>query len=299
MTEGGRLFHPVTGSLAAIFLMFLAAGLVSHANDHHRASSQKYESASNDVAYGQRHDGNPPKIVPAIDQRAFGEADPKHKQVSENTDRFWWGDTLAQYVMAITGICALIASTASVGLVVWTFRETRTLTKTQSRAYLVTEMATVTRIVASGATDFQIHCSIDLANRGQTPAFDVTLIGVFGWFKEEEVRVWTPRSAPTSRGVIGPGTTRTTNKRLQNLPSADKNFTSIGVALRKASGEKIWARGIIRYRDVHDDWWEHSFCYELKDPMRLCDEGVGKTVDFAMTTYGEGNDLKKISAPRN
>lgn len=35
MSEGDRLFHPVTGSLAAIFLMLLAAALVGHANRYH------------------------------------------------------------------------------------------------------------------------------------------------------------------------------------------------------------------------------------------------------------------------
>lgn len=279
--------------------MLLAAGLVSHANNHHAAGSEKYASNSNDAANGQRHDENMPVVGPTTDRDFGGHADQKHKQDSENAYRLWWDDTFAQYIMAITGIGALIASTASLGLVVWTFRETRKLTRTESRAYVVTEMAAVTRIVAPNATDFQIHCAFDIANRGQTPAFDVTIIGIFGWFTEEEATLWTPRSAPTSRGVIGPGTTRTTNKRLENLPLADMNFTSINVAVRKRKGETIWARGIIQYRDAHDDWWEHSFWFQLKDPMRLCDEGVGKTVDFAMTTYGEGNDLRKIKSPRD
>ena len=42
MLERDRLFHPVTGSVTAVVLMLLCAGLVSHA-DHYHANRQNYE----------------------------------------------------------------------------------------------------------------------------------------------------------------------------------------------------------------------------------------------------------------
>jgi len=270
--------------------MLLSAGLVNHANRYHH-----YHGAGADEVQREADNRDVLVIGPAIYNDRVDQAEQKNNRASksDNQDRLWWGDSFAQWIMAITGIGALAASALSVGLVVWTFRETRKLTRIESRAYILTENGTVCRIVPKTGNHYQIHCSLDLKNSGQTPAFDVTLIGVFGWFTEDVIKQWEPSGQPSSKGVFAPGAINTTNKRFE------ENFTDIDIGAKNLAKKTIWARGIIRYRDFADQWWEHGFWYRFKDPLRLCDEGVGKTVDFPMTPHISGNYLKMIEPPKD
>lgn len=73
MPERDRLLHPVTGSLAAVFLMLLLAGLISHANRYHLESPASVGMISPNVDVSQE----PAK---SSQQQAYDEADLQAQQ---------------------------------------------------------------------------------------------------------------------------------------------------------------------------------------------------------------------------
>ena len=195
-------------------------------------------------------------------------------------------------IVALLGLPGLIISGFGLWALVWTFRETRKLTAIQSRAYVLTEMHSVTRIPSVDNDGmFQIHVSVEIANSGQTPAFDVAVSATIGWFELKEVDDWQPKAPLVGRGVIGPGKSRSINQHIE------VNYSNEDIARHADLERTLYARGVVQYRDFEDQWWEHTFYHRLKEPMRIANEGVGKKVDFAMTPLTSYNGLRKIGKP--
>ena len=65
-------------------------------------------------------------------------------------------------------------------------------------------------------------------------------------------------------------------------------------------GATIWIRGVVQYRDVYDQRWEHTFAWRLVNPELLRNSDVSKPedkkfLDFGMSLHESLNDLKRVS----
>ncbi len=244
MSEGEKLFHPVTASLAAIFLMLLATGLVSHTNRYHH-----HQDGSPSEAPTLADDRNALSLGPAVNGDGVGHAEQKNAGGNYSNNRFWWGDTFAQWVMATTGIGALIASVFSVWLVVWTFREQRKLTQIESRAFLGIKNVRLTEFDMGKA----VWAEVTVLNAGQTAAQNVRIWMNVEVHRRDDVDILPPLQAtPDSCVYI-------------SQHSAVKVRKSWGVApdylnaeIKKAFGSGMWGISVYGKISYFDGFSNHE-----------------------------------------
>ena len=212
-------------------------------------------------------------------------------------------DLIAQQDMASWALVVLMLSTLSLlvsmgGLLalICTFRETRRLNEIE-RAYLIGEKFIVAKIWdAEDPSFYQLDVGFEVRNSGSTPAFDMTIVSRLGWNTLDKMLDWAPNSSPTSRGILGPG------QLIHQSRPLPVNFQDWSVADNIENGATVWARGVVRYRDIYDQWWEHTFMWKVKDPEKLLNSRVAqpddkKFLEFGLTVYETLNDLRKIKAP--
>lgn len=199
----------------------------------------------------------------------------------------------ALWMSVMSGVGVLVGG-AGLYFLKRTFDETRRIGNAQLIPYLTVSGASIKRIMAyEGASHFQLHCSVEFSNSGQTPAMNVTNVGMIGWRTEKDVLGWCPSSEPSARTVVGPSDKYEINKRLHT------KLNDIETATLELSEKSVWARGTLVYQDFTEQWWELSYLYRFKEPTRFLEEGRGKTMTFGMTPYLIGNSLKKINPPHH
>ena len=174
---------------------------------------------------------------------------------------------------------------------------TQRIGEQQLAAYVTVEKAKVTRISETWNTGFQITGGLQAVNSGQTPAFDLEILTMFRWVTEEGIRDEQIERVATSKGVLGSGMTREVSRVLK------VSATSAEMEAYKAANKTLWFKGVITYRDIHDQWWQHDFCWFFRDPERIgisvdADNPDGRVMEFGMSAFVEGNTLRKIETPK-
>jgi len=211
--------------------------------------------------------------------------------VAQQDMAFW-----ALLLLLLTGL-GLFLSAGGVVALVWTFWETRLQTRLESCPYLITHKCLVSKIWDRKDPNFyQLAIEFEVNNCGNTPALDVTILSRMGWSTSNEILKWNPQSEPTSRGLIGPG------QAMQQSRRFELNFEDWAIEDKIQNQATVWVRGIVRYRDIYNQWWEHSFAWLLRKPDTLLNSRVSKPKDKEYLEYGMSihetlNDLKRIPKP--
>ena len=174
---------------------------------------------------------------------------------------------------------------------------TQRIGEQQLAAYVTVEKAKVTRISETWNMGFQITGGLEAVNSGQTPAFDLQILTMFRWMTEEEIRKERIEKVATSKGVLGSGMTRAVSQVVK------VSATSAEMTAYKAANKTLWFKGVLIYRDIHDQWWQHDFCWFFRDPDRIgisvdADNPDGRVMEFGMSAFVEGNTLRKIEQPK-
>ena len=221
----------------------------------------------------------------------------REKQLEEydlaaQQDMAWW----ALFALGL-GLFSLFLSFGSFVVLVWTLRETRRLNEVEARAYVIGEKFTVVKIWNEEDPEYyQLQVEFEVRNSGSTPAFDMTIVSSLGWNPIDRMLDWSPNSPPSSRSTIGPG------QHVGQSVKIQANYQDWTVEDNIKNGATIWARGVVRYRDIYDQWWEYTFMWKLKSPERILNAQTPKSedekfIEFGLTVHESLNNLKKIIAP--
>lgn len=221
-------------------------------------------------------------------------------------------DLLAQERVAYWTTWIGLFTAAGLGALIWTLiltrqanmsaqeavRVTRTAGEQSTRAYVTVEKVFVTRINDPILdTSFQVTAGFEALNSGQTPAFDLEILTMFRWMTETEIRNEKVEKTPTSKGVLGPGSTRSIMQVMNTYATVSE------MESYKSSGKTLWIKGRLQYRDIHGQYWQHHFCWFFRDPSRIGesvdgDNPDGKVMQFGMSAFIEGNTLTRIEKPK-
>lgn len=183
MSERDRVIHPVVGVLAAVFLILMAAGLVSHANRYHPNSDGSRQTSPNQLQDSSHFSG-----------QSSGAEQPTPEQRKEAREE---ADILAQYRMAAAAEKAVyVSALALFGLgftVFYARRAWKSATTAnasfvdasdkQLRAYVSAKVIAKNSAVSIDLSQSQpvmakIGISLDVVNFGNTPAKNVRLRSV-------------------------------------------------------------------------------------------------------------------------
>lgn len=154
----------------------------------------------------------------------------------------------------------------------------------QSRAYMVLQDAEAGRVVdPDNPGRFFVYAHLSFRNKGQTPAFDCTTRARVQVASRANFLDVPLPPEPTSRSITGPDVEATINTHLTPSLSVDD------VIAAHQSGQTLWIRGIIGYRDIYGVEWQAHFCQRADSFGALIND-----TKITFTADSEGNLLKRM-----
>ena len=284
MSEGDRLFHPVTGSLAAIFLMLLAAGSVSHANRYHSDHHSQHQPGANQAQSSVPLAG-PSSLgeQPSADDRKYAREEADLRAQQGMVGAAWTGVVISGFALAALLVTIHFARMAwlaakdsakadndALELTRTQLMEARDTAEVQSRAYCLIDGTDVRRIPTtkekslSDLEPFELELLAASKNTGQTPAFDVGIIATIFFGAEDDLKAKTIRDS-RARSIIGPGQSVHFERRTKD------GLTNAKIKEFVAKGCTLWLKGTITYTDVYGDVWQYAFASKIKNLLQFCE----------------------------
>lgn len=273
MPERDRIIHPVAGVLAAVFLMLIGAGSVSHAHRYHSKAKVAHKPSTSQI--------QELSLFTGPSSSAEKQTAEDHKEAREEAD------LAAQLRMAVAAqntVYVGLLTLALLGLTVyyarkaweaaadgtraaWKSEDTaRNIGQAQSRAYIHVPIASIVELGSANAfATPNWYARLGIKNEGSTPAKNVEVHYSFALIEREyEGTVW-PLENLKKRFVpnIAPGQTldwlltpSLNTRRLQLTEENEKVVTILGSRLHL----RVW--GEVRYSDIHHRRFASAFQFQ-------------------------------------
>tara|TARA_R110001606_G_scaffold317924_1_gene464787 strand:+ start:172 stop:1077 length:906 start_codon:yes stop_codon:yes gene_type:complete len=175
-------------------------------------------------------------------------------------------------LVVVASVISLFVSIGGLGALVWTFREQRKLTESQSRAYI--EVITG----RTSITEFGWTIDVTVMNTGQTPAFEVRMSANARFYARSSTRNEPEAKiiygVGSARGEIGPSGLDTTRIYKSGTFVADeikglKNEEGMIVSTDECTFPYVEFVGKITFKDAFDNPREVAFHLETLEITEL------------------------------